>query len=135
MGSAYPLAGCSILIVEDEPLIALEIAGVFDAAGAKVCTTNGLADALRLVEQRAWSGAVLDYRLGQDDVRRLCRCLAERSIPFMIYTGLAELPETYPGAVVVQKPASGETLLTGMSELVSRKADAQKPLAQAQVTP
>ena len=42
----------------------------------------------------------------------------------MIYTGLADLPESYPGAVIVQKPACGDTLLMGMSELVSRRADA-----------
>jgi CheY-like chemotaxis protein len=124
MGSAYPLAGRSILVVEDEPLIALEIAGLFETAGAQVHTTNKLADALGLVEQNAWSGAVLDYRLGLDDVRLLCRRLADRGIPFMIYTGLADLPESYPGALIVQKPACGDTLLMGMSELVSRHADA-----------
>jgi len=124
MGTAYPLAGRSILVVEDEPLIALEIAGLFESAGAQVHTTNRLADALGLVEQNAWSGAVLDYRLGLDDVRLLCRRLADRGIPFMIYTGLADLPESYPSAVIVQKPACGDTLLMGMSELVSRRADA-----------
>jgi CheY-like chemotaxis protein len=123
MGSAYPLAGRSILVVEDEPLIALDIAGLFESAGAKVRTTNSFADALGLVAQHAWSGAVLDYRLGHDDVRGLCQFLAERGIPFMFYTGLAELPETFPGAMVVHKPATGDALLTGMSELVSRQAD------------
>ena len=130
MGSAYPLAGRSILVVEDEPLIALEIAGLFESAGARVRTTNRLADALGLVEQNLWSGAVLDYRIGLDDVRLLCRCLAERRVPFMFYTGLADLSEMFPGAVVVQKPATGEALLTGMSTLVSRQADARGSLAR-----
>jgi DNA-binding response OmpR family regulator len=132
MGNAYPLAGRSILVVEDEPLIALDIAGLFESAGAKVRTTKSLAEALELVAQDAWSGAVLDYRLGHDDVRRLCQHLGERGIPFMFYTGLAELPETYPGALVVHKPATGEALLARMSELVSRQADsgAQRSLAQ-----
>ena len=36
MGSAYPLSGRSVLVVEDEPLISLEMAAIFEDAGAKV---------------------------------------------------------------------------------------------------
>jgi DNA-binding response OmpR family regulator len=125
MENASLLIGRSILVLDDEPLIALDVAGLFEAAGATVRTTNRLADALALVEQDAWSAAVLDYRLGTDDVHRLCQRLAEHGIPFMFYTGVADLPATYPGAVVVQKPASGEALLLGMRELFSRQADAR----------
>jgi hypothetical protein len=59
--------------------------------------------------------------LGQDDVTRLCqRPAAEQHIPFMFYTGLADLPENFAGALVVQKPATGDALLMGMGELMSR---------------
>jgi DNA-binding response OmpR family regulator len=129
MGSAYPLAGRSILVVEDEPLIAIEIAGLFEAVGAKVYMTNRLADALRMVEQEGLSAAILDYRLGQDDVPHLCHRLAEQHIPFMFYTGLVDLPENFAGALVVQKPATGDALLMGMGELLSRTQGAERPLS------
>jgi DNA-binding response OmpR family regulator len=44
------LAGCSILICEDEPLIALGIADAFTNAGARVLTVGSLARALIAIE-------------------------------------------------------------------------------------
>jgi DNA-binding response OmpR family regulator len=40
------LAGCLLLIVEDEPLVALDIADVFKTAGAKVIIARTLQDAM-----------------------------------------------------------------------------------------
>ena len=44
------LAGCSILICEDEPLIAIGIADAFSDSGARVVTVHSLANALIAVE-------------------------------------------------------------------------------------
>jgi hypothetical protein len=44
------LAGRSVLIVEDEPLIALDIMAAFEKAGDLALTARTLADAMRLVE-------------------------------------------------------------------------------------
>jgi hypothetical protein len=67
---------------------------------------------------------VLDYKLGTDSVPALCALLAERRIPFMFYTGYGDLQGTYPDAVVVQKPATADTLLTAMATLVAPHIDA-----------
>ena len=45
-----PLVGRSILIVEDEPLIALDIRRSFEAAGARVVVMRTLQTALAAVE-------------------------------------------------------------------------------------
>ena len=45
------LAGRSVLIVEDEPLIALDISSAFEKAGAAVLQARTVADATKLVEQ------------------------------------------------------------------------------------
>jgi CheY-like chemotaxis protein len=58
------LAGHSILIVEDEILIALDLRFSFEKAGASVVTVHSLPDAIRHVEQDGLSGAVLDHGLG-----------------------------------------------------------------------
>ena len=50
MGSAS-LAGCSILICEDEPLAAIGIADAFTDAGARVVTVHSLANAMIAVER------------------------------------------------------------------------------------
>ena len=54
------LAGHSILIVEDEPLIALDIVAAFQNAGAAPLTACSLAEAARPVEHDGPSPAVLD---------------------------------------------------------------------------
>src|SRR5438552_3510338 len=104
MGSAYPLTGRSILVVEDEPLISLEMTAIFESAGAKVHVARTLADAVRLLGHGDLSAAVLDFGLGSEHVSALCGCLRERSVPFMFYTGHADIRRSYPEAVVVEKP-------------------------------
>src|SRR5436190_8839434 len=110
MGSAYPLTGRSVLVVEDEPLISLEMAAVFESAGAKVLPAKNVAEAAGRIGQGGVSVAVLDYGLGGDSVSTLCGQLRERGIPFMFYTGHGHVQESYPGTVVVEKPASGDAL-------------------------
>jgi len=55
------LQGRAILIVEDEPLIAMEIVRAFESAGARVLKTSTLRQALVLVEDDVLSAAVLDH--------------------------------------------------------------------------
>jgi DNA-binding response OmpR family regulator len=71
MRSTSP-AGRSILVVEDEPLIALDIEQTFAKAGAIVLPTRTLGDAHHLVEQNSLSAAVLDIRLCDGDSEALC---------------------------------------------------------------
>jgi CheY-like chemotaxis protein len=56
--SSASLAGCSILICEDAPLIALSIADAFTGAGARVLTVRSLADALITVEDEVPSAVI-----------------------------------------------------------------------------
>jgi CheY-like chemotaxis protein len=58
------LEGRSILIVEDEPLIVMDITQAFEGTGAALTTTNTLKHALILVEHDGLSGAILDHALG-----------------------------------------------------------------------
>ncbi len=124
MGSAHPLTGRSILVVEDEPLIALEMTALFESAGAKVLPARTLAESVGLIGQARVSAAVLDYGLGNDSVLTLCDYLRDRGIPFMFYTGHGHVQGSYPKVVVVQKPASGDALLAAMARLVVQRTDA-----------
>ena len=88
-----PLAGRSIVIVEDEPNIALDIATAFQNAGAQVTTTTTLDHAKTLVEHDGLAAAVLDHGLGNGNSSSLCERLAERGIPFVIYSGFGTIDE------------------------------------------
>lgn len=115
MGSAFPLAGHFILVVEDEPLISHEMTAVFEAAGASVRQARTVAEAADRTD--GLSAAVLDYKLAGESLPALCALLSERRIPFMFYTGY-DMQARYPDALVVQKPASANALLTALAGLV-----------------
>jgi CheY-like chemotaxis protein len=121
MGSAYPLTGLSILVVEDEPLIAIEMQSLFEDAGAEVRSARTLIQATGLMEEGPLSAAVLDYGIGAGDVSLLCRHLADRGVPFMFYSGYEQLQD-HPDAIMVRKPASADTLLAAISRLVEPKS-------------
>jgi DNA-binding response OmpR family regulator len=109
------LAGRAILIVEDEPLIVMDITQAFEHTGAELTTTNTLRHALILVEHDGLSGAILDHALPDGDSSLLCTRLKERGIPFMIYSGYQKADVEGPCRDVpfLTKPAA-PTVLVGM---------------------
>ena len=112
------LSGHLILIVEDEPLIAMEIERALEDAGAKVVKTNTLKHALELVEQDGLSAAILDHALGEEDASRLCQRLKQRGIPFVMYSGYETLEGACHNAPHVSKPIHPSVLVTTMVGLL-----------------
>jgi CheY-like chemotaxis protein len=122
MGSARPLTGHSILVLEDEPLVALDVVENLQNAGAKVVVAHTLADALKLVKLTEFSAAVLDFRLGSDDCAEICFMLRERGISFAFYTGYAAIPPPWSNIAVVKKPASPQELIGSVAALLPKSA-------------
>ena len=118
MGHPPSLEGRSILVVEDQPLIALDITQELEAAGAGVTTTNTLKHALILVEHDGLCGAILDHALGDGDSSLLCSRLKERGIPFMIYSGFLTVEGACKGALHISKPAAEGALVAALEGLI-----------------
>ena len=112
------LEGRSILVVEDEPLITLDITQQFEPTGAALTTTNTLHHAMILVENDGLSGAILDHALGDGDSSRLCMRLKERGIPYIIYSGHTTVEGLCAGAPHVGKPAAPGELVFKMECLI-----------------
>ena len=112
------LEGRSILVVEDEPLIVLDITQAFEVTGAALTTTNTLKHALILVEQDGLSGAILDHALGGENSSMLCARLKERGIPFMIYSGYSTVEGPCKDALHISKPAADGALVSAMEGLI-----------------
>jgi DNA-binding response OmpR family regulator len=108
-----PLAGRSILIVEDEPLIALEVHAAFSAAGASIASAVDVEEALRMINAPGLSAAVVDINLGRDDCSVVCERLSRNGIPFVFYTGDArpDILLRWPGARVLTKLADKERIV------------------------
>jgi Response regulator receiver domain len=89
------LAWRIILLVEDEPLIALNIGAAFEKAGAVVVAARSLSDAVRLVEQDSFLTAVLDFGLQDGNAVSLCGRLNDRNIPFVLHSGYGHVGENF----------------------------------------
>ena len=118
MGSAGPLTGRSILLVEDEPIIALDIAQGFRAAGAVVFIASNLIDGIRLADHPDLSAAVLDFGLSDGHGTALCERLNQRGIPFLLHTGYPHVKGACSSAMIVPKPAAPSQLVSAIEGLI-----------------
>ena len=111
------LAGRLILVVEDQPLIAADIAMSLEDAGANVVIAHNLAKALELVERGPVSAAIVDFGLSDGEATAFCERLTRANIPFVIYSGNADAKAN--GGVSISKPASDRELVTTVARLVA----------------
>ena len=108
------LDGATILIVEDEPLIRLDLQQILEKAGARVLSASGAEAVCLLVERPDLSGAILDW-IDAD----ICRCLAERGVPFVFYSGRpASAFEGWQHVPVVSKPAMPEDIVAALEQVL-----------------
>jgi hypothetical protein len=68
------LAGKRLLVVEDEPLVALDLVDILEEAGAEVAGSAGTAkEALNIIENASLDAALLDANLGCRSFRHWVR--------------------------------------------------------------
>lgn len=123
------LQDCTILVVEDEPLIVMDISMAFESSGAHLTTTNTVKHARLLVEHDGLSAAILDHALPDGDATSLCTRLSERGIPFLMYSGFATVDGACKDAPHLEKPATHEELLDAVEALI--RAFREPPLVTA----
>lgn len=88
---ARQLANRHILVVEDEPIVALDLADILQDNGAIVLgPASSVATARRLIADSRIDCAVLDVNLGHESVAPLVRELGALKIPFLFVTGYDE---------------------------------------------
>jgi DNA-binding response OmpR family regulator len=113
-----PLEGRLILVVEDEPLVALDVSRGLEAAGARVITARSLTDALVKVEDPDLSAAVLDHGLSEGDTSEVCERLKERNIPFVLYSGYSQIEGACSAGLLVDKPTHPRVLVATVEALL-----------------
>ena len=109
------LTGRLILVVEDEPLVALDIAQNFERAGARVITTRARSDAI--AKSEGVSAAILDF--GDGDGESLYAELRSRGIPFVIYSGYSRPPAL--DVPFITKPTDMRVLLQAIEGLLDAR--------------
>ena len=116
------LEGKRILVVEDEPLVAMDIAGHLEDAGATVIGPIGnAAAALSLIAQYKVHGALLDANLAGNPIDDIAAALVRNNIPFVFVSGYnrAALPKAYDAVELLSKPFNANGLLAAVAKLVA----------------
>ena len=109
----------AVLVVEDEPFTAIDVALTFEGEGARTMHATNCAQAERAIEAvggpQNLIGAVLDVRLGDGEtVRPIAERLAAARIPIILHTGMdrrAALEAVGVEAIPLSKPATPGSLI------------------------
>lgn len=117
--STVSLEGRTVLVVEDDYLIAQDVRRELESAGAVVVgPVPSVRRALDLIDSQASiDAAVLDVNLGDEKSFAVAEALEARGVPYLFATGYnsADVPDEWRRATIVMKPlrlASVQQLLS-----------------------
>lgn len=102
------LGGMRVLIVEDEGVVAAQLAETIGEAEGEVAgVASSLAEARRAIKTMAFDAAILDLHLGDGEITPVLESLQARHAPTLVYTGgelSPRLRERHPELVALRKP-------------------------------
>ena len=120
MGS---LAGKRILVVEDEPILAICVEDMLSDLG---CVVVGPAmstkEAKLLACDKTLDAALLDINMGDGATFEIAKILCASSVPFCFATGYgaAGVPDDLRGTPVLSKPYTGHSLEAALRGLIGQ---------------
>ena len=117
------LAGLRVLLVEDEPIVAMLAEDMLDAIGCMVVATAAtLADAQAALASTTFDVAIVDLNLDGEDGLVVATALAARGIPCLITTGYdgQRAVQGQPTAIVLTKPYLMADLEAALRQCVTR---------------
>lgn len=97
----------SVILVEDETLIRMMIAGMIDELGhCVVAEAANIDDALKLARTAVFHIAVLDINVAGDRIEPVAEIINGRRLPFVFASGYgaAGVPQRFRDRPVLQKP-------------------------------
>jgi DNA-binding NtrC family response regulator len=119
----------TILIVEDEPLIAMMLEDFLDTLGHRVAAScDNLADALGHVADGGFDVAILDVRLRDgEQIWPVADALADAGKPFVLATGghVEPPPARHADAPVLAKPYTLDGIEPVIEQALARASGEQ----------
>ena len=109
-----------LLIVDDEPIIALEIASIVQDAGCDAsAVVNSIDAALAVIDRNGCDAAILDANLRGSSAAPIANRLRASGLPFFVVTGYSpdEIGDWAGDATVLTKPFELNDLVAVISKL------------------
>jgi DNA-binding NtrC family response regulator len=118
--TALAFAGRTVLVVDDEFLIASMIEDIFARQGANVLTATRVDEAQAHLAAGHVDFALIDYQMRATPSEPVWSELQARNIPFAFCTGslAAEMHEKFPGIIIIPKPFSEDGILEAATALM-----------------
>lgn len=123
-----PTGNASVLVVEDEALIAMDLQALLEEAGYRVLgPANSTAAAMALLDGDEPDVALLDVNLGRSDVFGVANALAARKTKLIFLTGhtAQKLPQAHRHRPLVAKPYLPHVLLQAVQQALSQREVAE----------
>jgi DNA-binding response OmpR family regulator len=111
-----------VLVVEDEAILAIDIAGQLSDAGFEtVGPAASVAKALGLINEEGCDVAVLDFNLRDETAERIAGELRARATPFLFLSGVSRerLPQWCSDVMLLPKPIRPDALLAALRQLLA----------------
>ena len=118
--------GKRIIIIEDEPLVAMDAASSLIAVGCEVVGSAGtIEQARKLVASAECDAAILDVNLAGEPIDQLAAALTQKNVPFVFVTGYGRgvLPRGFRDGLMLNKPFSHDQLVAAVELLLYRAPD------------
>lgn len=119
------LKGRRVLVVEDEPLIGMDVVASLEDAGAEVeGPIATIEEACEIIRNGHFDAALVDANLHGHPVGEVAAALAERAIPFAFATGYDKdgLPEAFRDRPILGKPTDPGKIVETVSRLITAAA-------------
>ena len=118
--------GRRILIVEDEPLLAMALETNLNALGCKTLRSAATLNAAKAaIGDSGCDAALVDVNLGGRQADELAVALTRKNIPFAFVTGYGRegLPAGFKEVAILSKPFAKEELLVVLAQLLQLSSD------------
>jgi CheY-like chemotaxis protein len=120
------LHGLRILLVEDDPLICLDLESSLVELGAIVTAVSNVSSALEVVAGSIVDFAILDFELGIESSEPIARAARTREIPFLYLSGYSEHDARFgnwPGVLVLVKPLSAMAIARAIERVLGKRVE------------
>ena len=113
----------TILVVEDEPLIAMMLEDFLETLGHSVhASCESVAEAVGHAEKGGFDLAILDVNLNGESVWPVARKLREQNIPFVLATGghVEPPPGEFRDVPLIEKPYTMDRVTPALDAALKR---------------